>query len=157
MENTYYNLLEIKITSNSKEIIIAYKNKINKFKNLNNFNHNQISEIKTLKKALYILLNKKLRLKYDLNIKLLNNDNNPLPMNFDNDISFDTIFDIDNSWMNNYNYLDNDNKDKQDNTFFNDRIFSLSNLNKKPGFSTNDEINLRNSLQGRVIKDNVKI
>lgn len=157
MENTYYNLLEIKITSNSKEIIIAYENKINKFKNLNNFNQNQISEIKTLKKALYILLNKKLRLKYDLNIKLLNNDNNPLPMNFDNDISFDTIFDIDNSWMNNYNYLDNDNKDKQDNTFFNDRIFSLSNLNKKPGFSTNDEINLRNSLQGRVIKDNVKI
>ena len=156
LQNTYYDLLEVKPTSTSTEIINAYKNKINKFKNIINFDNNQISEIKILKKAIYILLNKKLRLKYDSN-KNLKSNNEPLPMNFDVDTSFDTIFNIDNSWMNNHNVLNNNEKknknNNNENNIVSDRIFSLSTLNKKPGYSTNDEISLRNSLQGRVDKN----
>jgi DnaJ-class molecular chaperone len=166
IHKSYYDLLEIKITSTSDEIIKAYKNKINKFKNIINFNHDQISEIKLLKKALYILLDKKLKLKYDSNIKLINdsiinyesnnnelNNNEPLPVNFEINTKFDTIFNIDNSWMKSHNVLiNNEKKNNIENNIFSDRIFSLSTLNKKPGYSTNDEINLRNPLQGRVIK-----
>lgn len=161
MENlqiTYYDLLEVKPNTNSKEIIDAYKNKINKFKNIINFDNNQISEIKLLKKALYILLNKKLRLKYNSNLKL---NNEPLPMNHESSDTFDSVFNIDNSWMNKHNNINNNNDKKNkvnnENNIFSERIFSLSNLNKKPGYSTNDEINLRNSLQGRIDKNDIKI
>lgn len=160
MENiqiTYYDLLEVKPNSNSKEIIDAYKKKINKFKNINNFDNNQISEIKLFKKALYILINKNLRLKYNSNLKL---NNEPLPMNHESSDTFDSVFKIDNSWMNNHNSINNNhekkNKVNNENNIFSERIFSLSNLNKKPGYSTNDEINLRNPLQGRIDKSDIK-
>jgi hypothetical protein len=48
---------------------------------------------------------------------------------------------------------ENDYEKKNNETnILSDRIFSLSNFNKKPGYSTNDEINLRKPLQGRVDK-----
>ena len=68
MENhniNYYELFSINSESTEHEILSAYKNKINKFKNLNRFNNNQIIEIKLMKRGLYILLNKKLRYNYN--------------------------------------------------------------------------------------------
>jgi hypothetical protein len=133
------------------DMLIAYKNKINKFKNINNFNNVQINEIKLLKKGLYILSNKELRLKYN---KELNFKNEPLPMNDVIDDSFDSVFNIDNSWMNKQKFIKENDYEKKNNetNILSDRIFSLSNFNKKPGYSTNDEINLRKPLQGRVDK-----
>ena len=49
--------------------------------------------------------------------------------------------------------LTTNNKEKNELNNIGDRIFSLSSLNKKPGYSTNDEINLRRPLQGRVEKE----
>jgi hypothetical protein len=154
----FYNLFEIHSTSKSIDILNAYKNKINKFKNIYNFDNNQILEIKILKKGLYILLDKKLRLKYNSSIGLAIIDSEPMPMNHEIDDSFDSVFKIDNSWMNKNNDKNNDKKNdnKKNNNETNiigDRIFSLSNLNKKPGYSTNDEIDLRKPLQGRVDKN----
>ena len=99
----FYNLFEIHSTSKSIDILNAYKNKINKFKNIYNFDNNQILEIKILKKGLYILLNKKLRLKYNSSIGLGIIDSEPMPMNHEIDDSFDSVFKIDNSWMNTNN------------------------------------------------------
>ena len=147
----FYNLFEIHPTSTSIDILNAYKNKIKKFKNINNFDNNQILEIKTLKKGLYILLNKKLRLKYNSLIGIEINKSDPLPMNHDDDTSFDSVFNIDNSWMN--TKKNNDKKHNNEPNIISDRIFSLSNLNRKPGYSTNDEIDLRKPLQGRVEKN----
>ena len=133
----------------------AYKNKINKFKNIYIFDQNQINEIKLIKTALYILLNKELRSKYDITIGLSKKvSNEPLAMNNDMDDSFDSVFNVDNSWMNKHLDKNNDKNKKNNNetNIIGDRIFSLSNLNKKPGYSTNDEINLRKPLQGRVDK-----
>ena len=67
-------------------------------------------------------------------------------MNDMNDDSYDTVFNVDNSWMG--NHKDND----HETNIISDRIFSLSNFNKKPGYSTNDEIYLRKPLQGRIDK-----
>ena len=152
MENpyiNYYELFGITPTSKSNEIIIAYKNKINKFKNIPNFNDQQISEIKFLKKGLYILMNKELRGKYNNKIGI---NKGPVPMNDIMDDSFDAVFNIDNSWMNKHTQNDKDKKNDNETNIISDRIFSLSNLNKKPGYSTNDEIYLRKPLQGRIDK-----
>jgi len=152
MENpyvNYYELFGIKPTSKPNEVILAYKNKINKFKNIHNFNHQQISEIKILKKGLYILINKELRIKYNNKIGI---NNEPVPMNDMVDDSLDAVFNIDNSWMNKHTHNDKDKKNDNETNIISDRIFSLSNLNKKPGYSTNDEIYLRKPLQGRIDK-----
>jgi curved DNA-binding protein CbpA len=151
MENhniNYYELFGVNHESTKNDILSAYKNKMNKFKNLNMFNNNQIIEIKLMKKGLYILLNKKLRYNYN---KLLGSNIGPKPMNEDMDDSFDSVFNIDNSWMNQKN-LKSDNYKKNDNNMIGDRIFSLSSLHKKPGYSTNDEIFLRKPSQGRIDK-----
>jgi len=147
----YYNLFGVEPTSKSKEILSAYKDKINKFKYIYNFDHNQIIEIKLLKKGLYILTNKKLRSKYN---KIININIEPLPMNDIIDDSFDSVFNIDNSWMDKHKINKDKDDDKKNNeiNIIGDRIFSLSNLNKKPGYSTNDEIYLRKPLQGRIDK-----
>jgi hypothetical protein len=153
IENNYYNLLEIKFNANSKEIINAYKNKISKFKNINNFSYEQINEIKLLKKGLYILLNKKLRLKYNIITGILR-DNYPVAVNQENEMSLDSIFNIDNSWMSKHsNNKYNKKTDLDEINLIGDRIFSLSNLNKKQGYSTDHEINLRKPLQCRLDKD----
>lgn len=151
MENhsiNYYELFGINQLSNHNEIINAYKNKMNKFKNLNRFETNQIIEIKIMKRGLYILLNKNLRDNYN---KLIITNTDPLPMNEDTNDSFDSVFNIDNSWMNTQK-LKSDNDKKNDNNMIGDRIFSLSSLQKKPGYSTNDEIFLRKPEQGRIDK-----
>lgn len=151
MENNsinYYELFGINLKSNQTEILSAYKNKINKFKNSNRLDNNQIIEIKFLKKGLYILLNKKLRSNYD---KILGLNKGPLPMNEEIEDSLDTVFNIDNSWMNQKN-LKSKNDKKNENNMIGDRIFSLSSLQKKPGYSTNDEIYLRKPSQGRIDK-----
>jgi hypothetical protein len=155
MENdiNYYRLFGISSESRQIDILLAYKNKINKFNNINRFDNNQILEIKLMKKGLYILLNKKLKFKYDkmlsLNVEPINNVE-PMPMNEDINESLDSVFQIDNSWMDQKKIkIDK----KTDNNIIGDRIFSLSNLQKKPGYSTNDEIFLRNPSQGRVEKN----
>ena len=147
----YYKLFEINTTSKSKEILDAYKNKINKFKNIDNITSVHISEIKLLKKGLYILLDKKIRLKYN---NELNKNTEPVAMNYENDDSFDSVFNIDNSWMDKHIIKKNDKKNDSEFNLIGERIFSLSNLNKKPGYTTNDEIDLRKTLQGRIDKQN---
>ena len=143
----FYDLFEIQSNSKSIEIINAYRNKIAKFKNIHNLDNNQILEIKILKSGLYILLDKKLRLIYNKSI-----DSGPMPMNHEINDSLDSVFNIDNSWMNNnIKKYDNKKNDNETNMIGN-RIFCLSNLNKKPGYSTNHEIDLRKPLQGRVEK-----
>ena len=151
----FYDLLEIQLTSRTNHILEAYKNKINKFRNIVILDHNHISEIKQLKKGLYILLNKDLRLKYNNKIGLKKSLNEPMPMNHEVDDTFDSVFNIDNSWMTKHLNKNNDNDKKNNNeiNIIGDRIFSLSNLNKKPGYSTNDEIDLRKPMQGRVEKN----
>ena len=154
MENmhiNYYNLLEINNNSPQKEILKAYQNKIKKFRNRNRYDNSEIFEIKLLKKVLYILTNPKLKLKYD-NIIGLTNNTGPEASNNDSTDNLDSVFNIDNSWMNTHKLTTN-NKEKNELNNIGDRIFSLSSLNKKPGYSTNDEINLRRPLQGRVEKE----
>jgi len=208
-KNNFYELFEINPTSDSNEILNAYKNKITKLKNISNFDNNQIIEIKLLKEGLYVLLNKKLKKKYNKKINLIINNepmimnnepmimnnkpmimnnepmamnnkpmimnnepmamnnepmamnnkpmimnNEPMAMNNEVDDSFDAVFNIDNSWMNTNKYInkDSDKKNINETNILGDRIFSLSNLNKKPGYSTKDEIDLRVPLQGRVEK-----
>ena len=110
MENpyiNYYELFGVNLTSKPNEIIIAYKNKINKFKNISNFDNQQISEIKFLKKGLHILINKELREKYNNKIGI---NKGPVPMNDIIDDSFDSVFNIDNSWMNKHKQTDKDKK-----------------------------------------------
>lgn len=158
----FYDFFEIKPSSRSKEILNAYKNKISKFRNIANLNSEQISEIKFLKQCLYILLNKNLRLKYNNIIGIKSNKNNfknePLAMNYENNDSLDNVFNVDNSWMNNHpSKNDKDKKDKNDSHLLGDRIFSLSNLQKKPGYSTDNEIDLRIPLQGRIDKNIEKL
>jgi hypothetical protein len=152
-QNNFYNLLEIHPTSKSIYILEAYKNKINKFRNIVILDHNHISEIKQLKKGLYILLNKDLRSKYNNKIGLKKSLNEPLPMNHEIDNTLDSVFNIDNSWMTTHSKKNNDKKDNNEINVISDRIFSLSNFNKKPGYSTNDEIDLRKPMQGRVEKN----
>lgn len=138
----FYDLFEIETNSKPIDIINAYKRKINKFKNIHTFDNNQILEIKILKSGLYILLDKKLRLLYNKSL-----ESEPMPMNHEMNDSLDSVFNIDNSWMNNNNI-----KIDHETNMISNRIFSLSNLNRKPGYSTNDEIDLRKPLQGRVEK-----
>jgi DnaJ-class molecular chaperone len=153
MENmhiNYYNLLEINNISNQTEILNAYQNKIKKFRNRNRYDNSEIFEIKLLKKGLYILTNQKLKLKYDNTIGLTNNIG-PEASNNDSTDNLDSVFNIDNTWMDTHKLTANVKKNELNN--IGDRIFSLSSLNKKPGYSTNDEINLRKPLQGRVEKE----
>ena len=142
----FYDLFEIQSNSKPIDIINAYKRKINKFKNIHILDNNQILEIKILKSGLHILLDKKLRLLYNKSL-----ESEPLPMNHEMNDSFESVFNIDNSWMNN-NKIDNNKKNDHETNMIGDRIFSLTNFNRKPGYSTNDEIDLRKPLQGRVEK-----
>ena len=142
----FYDLFEIQSNSKPIDIINAYKRKINKIKNIHILDNNQILEIKILKSGLHILLDKKLRLLYNKSL-----ESEPLPMNHEMNDSFESVFNIDNSWMNN-NKIDNNKKNDHETNMIGDRIFSLTNFNRKPGYSTNDEIDLRKPLQGRVEK-----
>ena len=60
-KNNFYKLLDITNLASKKEIKIAYQNKIIKFNNITKLSDNQISDIKMLKIALYVLLNSELK------------------------------------------------------------------------------------------------
>ena len=53
----FYDLFEIRSNSSTKEIIMAYENKITKFNNIDKLSNKQIQEIKQLKIGIYILIN----------------------------------------------------------------------------------------------------
>ena len=139
----YYQLLNINKNASFENINLAYENAISKYNNLTFLLPQQISEIKKLKTALYVLTNSELKNKYDnqmFNIK---------PHNIDNEDDFDSVFKIDNSWM----------KDKQNITtkiegnVISDRIFSLSHMNSRPGYSNDFDLEIRKPLQGRPEKN----
>ena len=142
MEN-YYQLLNINNNASFENINLAYENAISKYNNLTFLLPQQISEIKKLKTALYILTNPELKNKYD------NKLSNIKPYNIDNEDDFDSVFKIDNSWM----------KDKQNITtkiegnVISDRIFSLSHMNSRPGYSNDIDLEIRKPQQGRPEKN----
>ena len=139
----YYQLLNINNNASFENINLAYENAISKYNNLTFLLPQQISEIKKLKTALYILTNSELKNKYD------NKLSNIKPYNIDNEDDFDSVFKIDNSWM----------KDKQNITtkiegnVISDRIFSLSHMNSRPGYSNEIDLEIRKPLQGRPEKN----
>lgn len=163
--NNFYKMFEIPPIASSKEIIMAYENKITKYNNTNKLSKEQIYDIKMLKIGLHILINPKLRKKYNLSIKNSNNKishednikinkpaNEPMALNYVNDNSLDSLFNVDNSWMKNININSESVQSNKKNNFdtnIGNRVFSLSNLNKRPGFSTDFETELRKPLQGR--------
>ena len=139
----YYQLLNINKNASFENINSAYENAISKYNNLTFLLPQQITEIKKLKTALYVLTNPELKNKYDnqmFNIK---------PHNIDNEDDFDSVFKIDNSWM----------KDKQNITtkiegnVISDRIFSLSHMNSRPGYSNDIDLEIRKPQQGRPEKN----
>ncbi len=152
MEN-FYELFELSQSASIKQIYKSYRSKISKFNNLKSLSQEQIYEIKLLKSGLYILLNPELRNKYnrclekESQVKLTQvvgtNDNNE-------PTSLDELFNVDSSWMKETNINDKESrKEKNKGNVLGDRIFSMSNFNKRPGFSTDNEIELRKPLQGR--------
>lgn len=134
----YYDYLQVSKDANTNEINSAYENKIIKYNNLKSLTDIQINDIKNLKKAVYILTNDRLREKY--NKKIIS----PLPENDNELVSFDRLFNVDNSWMKKDNM--------KESTVLEDRIFSLSEFNKK-SYSTDSEIFLRKQQCGREEKN----
>ena len=155
--DNYYIIFDIIKSSSTKQIISAYENKIIKFNNIKQLSQNQINEIKSLKKGLYILTNPQLRIIYD---KILNPNTDlnigPIADNFKQSDTFDTLdslFNIDNSWMDKEikeEYIGK--KNKNETNIVNDRIFNFSEFNKRPNFSSDLEAELRKPQQGRIEK-----
>jgi DnaJ-class molecular chaperone len=179
--NNFYKLLEIPSSALPKEIIIAYQNKIVKFNNISKLSNDQISDIKMLKIALYVLLNSRLRQKYDnfvnsekimepcVKNKIFSQakfsepsqdffDNEPSAMNQIEDESLDSLFNVDNTWMNNQPKTTENSlrRNRFENNSIGDRVFSMSYLNKRPGYSSDFEIEIRKPLQGREDKTTTK-
>jgi DnaJ-class molecular chaperone len=158
--NNFYELFEIQKSATTKQIINAYENKITKYNNIQKLSEQQIYEIKMLKIGLHVLTNQELRKKYDNNHSGLNNsknkhNNEPSPINNDNDdATLDHVFNVDNSWMK--QLQDKHNVDKKNNfdTNIGNRVFSLTEMNKRPGYSSEFEANLRKPHQGREDKTN---
>jgi DnaJ-class molecular chaperone len=155
MEKNFYELFEINNNAANIDIIIAYRKKIAHFNKLNNISEQDINKIKLLKIGLYILTNHELRNQYD---KKFQNINTPPPIqsipsalndnNDDNDL--DSLFSVDNSWMEQINKSDvsiNKRKSNLDGNEIGNRIFSLTGHNKK--IESNFENELRKPLQGR--------
>lgn len=164
-KNNFYKLLDIIKSASTREILEAYKNKIIKFNNLSKLSNDQISEIKMLKIALYVLVTQDLRIKYNNFIESENklsdkkNINEPSAMNQNDETSLDSLFNVDNTWMTSEKKI-NDNslkRNKFENNSIGDRIFSMSQFNKRPGYSTDFEIELRKPLQGREDKSTKSI
>jgi hypothetical protein len=154
----YYTLFDLPYTASTKQIINAYGNKITKFNNITNLSINEINEIKMLKSGLFVLTHRKLRKIYDkiINVKKISV---PVAPNFDMEDSLDTLFNIDNSWIK-QNVIEEETINKKSKFVSNalgDRIFSLSHYNKRPGFSSDFETELRKPQQGRTDKSNEKI
>jgi DnaJ-class molecular chaperone len=172
-KNNFYELLEVMKSSSTREILGAYENKITKFNNISKLSDNQINEIKMLKVALYVLITPNLRPKYNKYLESKNNkyidsknkkkgeilkNNNhahkqdePLAMNQEMESSLDALFNVDNTWMKNDPKINESSsrKNKFENNTLGDRVFSMSQFNKRPGYSSDFECELRKPLQGR--------
>lgn len=171
MEN-FYELFQVKNNASKQDIIYSYMNNIKKYNTLKNLTLDQINEIKSLKTGLYILLNPELRTKYNNlffnknNTKLTSyqaNDNleQVVDINLSSEYlktdNLDSLFTIDNSWMNKKNETSaNGRKNKNENNIIGNRIFSLKDLNKRPNFSSDFESKLRKPHQGRIDKNNIE-
>jgi hypothetical protein len=80
----------------------------------------------------------------------LNNTNNK------HSCTLDELFNVDNSWMHNQPKQDyNGRKNKIESNTYGDRVFSLSQFNKKPNYSSEFESQLRKPHQGRIDKTNL--
>lgn len=178
-QDNYYDIFDIMFTSSSKQIIIAYRNKIRKFNNLKNLTKKDVNEIKLLKVGLYILINPELRYKYnkiigidnkydDTHMHITNNahaannmrtaTNEPIADNENINDNLDSLFNVDNTWMksNEPTKETTSRKGKNESNMLGDRIFSLSTFNKRPGFSSDFESELRKPQQGRIDKSDIK-
>jgi len=161
----YYDLFEIHYSASSKQILLAYENKITKFNNLPFLTNEQINEIKLLKVGLYVLVNSELRNIYDKIIgikkeqKQISHTTEPVAGNQNMPDSLDSLFNVDNSWMkSNESKTDNSGrKGRNESNILGDRVFSMSQFNKRPGFSSDFETELRKPQQGRTDKSNEKI
>ena len=163
----YYELLEIRQTASLKEIIMSYENKITKYNNIKKLSSEQIDEVKMLKIALHVLT--KLRNKYNQYLNKISKSNStnktndePIAINQDQYSNLDALFKIDDTWkIGNKTKTDDQTigsrKSKFETNTLGDRIFSLSELNKRPGYSSDFEIELRKSHQGREDKSESKI
>lgn len=169
--NNFYELFEVYPNASTKEIIMAYENKITKFNNIKKLSKEQIYEIKMLKIGLHILITPSLREKYNKSFNSNKNGENkntqgmeqnksqsqaqtnePQALNSQNDESLDSLFKVDNSWMKDVNInMESSQSSKKMGfeTNIGDRVFSMSNFNKRPGFSSDFESELRKPLQGR--------
>lgn len=139
----YYQLLNINKNDSFENINLAYEKEISKYNNLTFLLPQQISEIKKLKTALYILTNPELKNKYD------NQLSNIKPHNIDNDDDLDSVFKVDNDWMKNKHNI----TDKIEGNVISNRIFSLSHMNSRPGYSNDFDLEIRKPLQGRPEKN----
>lgn len=132
MDN-YYDILGISKNASINDIKNAYLFKISYLYDKKEFNETDIKYIKLLKTSLFVLSNNNLKKIYDHKIT-------------------NTISDDDNE--NNYylNFNNNSKKVKFENDTINNRVFSLSEFNKRPGYSTDYEIELRKPLHTRTDK-----
>jgi DnaJ-class molecular chaperone len=156
-KNNFYKLLDITNLASPNEIKKAYQNKIIKFNNIKKLSNDQISDIKMLKIALYVLLNSKLKQKYDNYIQSENNTE-PQAINQNEDETLDSLFNVDNTWMSTQQKIPDNSlrRNRFENNSIGDRVFSMSHLNKRPGYSSDFEIELRKPLQGREDKSTSK-
>lgn len=163
----YYDIFEIHYSASPKQILIAYENKITKYNNLRMLTREQINEIKLLKVGLFVLVNSELRSIYNKIIGIKKDqgqsnvlkDPEPVAGNQNVTDTLDSLFNVDNSWMKS-NDIKKDNtgrKGRNESNMLGDRIFSLSEFNKRPGFSSDFETELRKPQQGRIDKSNEKL
>jgi curved DNA-binding protein CbpA len=85
----------------------------------------------------------------------VNNISDPVAGNMTNDDNLDSVFNIDNSWMNknNGNNGDNGKKNKVETNLLGDRVFSLPQFGKKQNYPSDIDTDLRKPLQGRESKN----
>ena len=137
---------EIKILKIALHVLITPKlrskyNKYMKLKNNKSINNNQDN----------ILSNNEQDKSLNNNKQDAINQNEPQAINQDMEASLDTLFNVDNTWMKS-NSKTNESlskKNKFENNSIGDRVFSMSQFNKRPGYSSHCEGELRKPLQGR--------
>lgn len=158
----YYELLSVPMDASYDEIFQSYQHNISQFNNLSFLTKTDISQIKELKKALFILSNNNLRNLYNnklnkLDILPTNDDNIQCANtfdNFDNEDILDTQF---NNIMNEPTHKrleasSDTKKNKLDSSVLGSRIFSLSYMNKPPELNEFN-LKLRKPENGRIEKN----
>ena len=157
MEN-YYKILEISQDSNNEDIKKAYKLKIKEFNHLPFLNKKQKLNVKKLKEAYFVLLDEKLREKYDLILESKKKESRT-----QDELLHERIFEKKNKYNINleqeqilvrgFNYKKKDypkNKKSYDNIVQNEKIFENEN-----GVDFDQEIKLKKGLMENS-KDNKK-